>query len=246
MKKYLIGGAVLLLVIAALVWQLVLKDDAPRTPKTIEPLDVTLAFFSDWREALATSSAPSVSDLLATTTVTTALRDRLLADIGEDMNKAKETLFCGTDLPNRVRAKVVYENASSSAEMLVMAKYDNASSTNSLPFVKLVFEAPFWRIDSISCSAGDVIPDREYSFEQTGRLLKQVPKPYDSTQWHLVFTEDGTPGHVAMLIFTPESRCTENGTTTPCDPGALKETAEAKIQGQATESGITVVNLDLI
>ncbi len=244
MKKIIAAVVVLIIVIAG-IWYVASNKDKVRTPKTIEPLDVTLGFYNDWLEALSTSTGKTASDLLATTTVTDTVRNALLGIAGDNINNVKSTIFCGETLPSRVRAKVVYEEASSTAEIILISKYENASSTNILPLVKLTYEAPFWRINDISCSAGDVAPAGEFDFMQTGQLLRQVPAPYNSNDWHLVYSEGGRQGFVAVLQFTPESRCTMNGTTTPCDPMSLRETATAQVNGTATETGINVISLTM-
>jgi hypothetical protein len=59
----------------------------------------------------------------------------------------------------------------------------------------------------------------------------------------LVFTENGTPGHVAPLLITASSTCQIDGVTTTCDESTFKEAAYAEVKGTMTETGVTVHSL---
>jgi hypothetical protein len=98
-----------------------------------------------------------------------------------------------------------------------------------------------WYISGIRCTPGEVPPEREFSFDNTGFLMKNVPPPLDATRWYLIFSENGEDGHFAPLDFGPESMCGD----AVCDPSTFREQAEAHVQGEMTETGVVVKKVEI-
>ena len=129
--------------------------------------------------------------------------------------------------------------------MLVTSK-DKAVTKQAV--VDLIKSDDSWMISGIQCTDGDVAPVKEFSFEQTGFLIKaSVPKPYNNKNWHLVFTQDGKAGNVVPLIFDAKSQCTSiDGTKAVCKPEQFAETNKVVVRGGMTERGATVAQLEFV
>ena len=103
-----------------------------------------------------------------------------------------------------------------------------------------------WQITDISCATGELPPEREYSFEQNGFLLKNVPPPLNDDYWHLVFEQQGQPGHTVPLFFDENSQCVgADGITAVCNPDEFIEPSAAIVKGEMQEAGLTVQVVEL-
>jgi hypothetical protein len=147
-------------------------------------------------------------------------------------------------VPSKLRAKTVYENESA-AQMLIMPKEKEGGIQS---VVTLRAANDLWVITDISCSAGEQAPDQgEFSFDQTGFLLKQsVQPPLNSEYWHLVFEQNGVMGFTAPLFMGEEAKCNLSGTEESCSAANLAEVMQVRVRGQMTEAGVEVAHLDLV
>jgi hypothetical protein len=102
-----------------------------------------------------------------------------------------------------------------------------------------------WLIDQIFCSRGELAPEQEYSFQSEGNILKEsLQPPLDSTQWHLVYSKDGSPGYTIPLFFDESSICV-GGEEVVCDQAQLTEATSVFIQGEMLEAGVLVERMEV-
>jgi hypothetical protein len=104
-----------------------------------------------------------------------------------------------------------------------------------------------WLITDIRCAQGESGPEREFSFDREGHLLKSVPPPLNPDYWHLVFEENGINGHTAPLFFDESSTCVAlDGTEATCNTDNFVDATKALVQGEMTESGVEVKRVTLL
>ncbi len=234
-----------LLVLCAAFWYIAFREAEPTKEKKIaEPLDVVLDYYTTWLEATKAAGRPtSESDLVKSPVLTPAFATSLALRLKD--TTAPDPVLCQVEVPDKVAAKIVHELP---AEAVVMLYSRFASSTpTGYALVTMTLEERTWRINEVVCTAGDVDVEREFTFETDGQLLKNVPAPLDNTKWHLVFTENGTPGHAAPLRFTASSTCiAPDGVSSVCDQATFTEASYAKVVGNMTEEGVDVVTLTLV
>lgn len=209
------------------------------------PINVALDFYESWLNALqSTSTNPYQSGLAKADVLSKQLRAKLVASEGHDATVV-DPVTCQLAVPSKFRTKSLYE-LEDKAQVLVLAKGDD-KDLNGQAVVTLVHLNEGWYIDDITCSAGDVAPKREFTFEKDGFLLKSVVAPLDPKYWHLVFEENGQFGHATPLFFNAESVCTDiEGNTGVCEPDKFMETSKALIKGQMNESGVEVIKLEMV
>lgn len=206
------------------------------------PVDVVLDYYAPWLAARqSTSSTPFSEGLAASPILSEGLRSRLVASEANFMDGLDPVLCQSATTTNlRLIPKLMNEQPDK-AQVLVLAKGLPAQA-----IVTLKKQGEGWYLEDIACAAGEFEPEREFSFDREGNLLKEVPKPLDSKYWHLVFTEDGKPGHTAPLFFDDKSMCTAaDGTESVCDQEKFKAAEKALVQGEMTETGVQVKKLKL-
>jgi len=243
-RTYIIGGIIaailvvasLLFLLSTYLWPSVQEVEAGR------PVDVVLNFYEPWLAAVqATTTDPFALGL--------AKSPILSKDVRNQINKGKkhaptepDPVLCQTNIPTTVSARLISE-LEETAQVLVMSS-DRTDPEQAVVTLRKLNEG--WYIDGISCSPGEFGPEREFSFEREGHLLKSVPAPYNPEYWHLVFTQNEQAGNVVPLFFDAESKCTTRGKNeTTCDPSLFVEASEASVQGQMSETGVTVKRLNL-
>lgn len=204
-----------------------------------DPIDIVSDFYASWLDAAkSTSTDPYKEGLQSNPALSSALSAKLAAAKGT----STDPVLCQSRTPSKIATRVVY-TLPAKEEILVTAKDKDLTGQ---AIVTLSKQGENWSIDSIECAAGEFAPEREFTFEQEGFLLKQVPPPYDPKNWHLVFSEEGTMGHVVPLFFDSSSMCTSpDGTTAVCDPSTFKETRKATVHGNMTEYGVNVKKMEL-
>ncbi len=245
LKTYIIYGAFVigLLLFCAALWYSTSMTIENRNEKQLpDPLDVIFDFYNGWLgEARANNgSMTEQTILLSSTALSDSARNAIIAGLAD--GDGVDPVLCQTALPDKIRAKYVSE-LPTSVEVIVLS--ESASTT---PFgyaiVKMSVIERSWVIESITCSKGDVDSEREYSFEQTGQLLKNVPAPLDSNFWHVVYSDNGRPGFAAPLYFGASSVCVApDGTESVCDTSTFVEAADVKVQGTMSESGVDVARI---
>lgn len=243
MNKKLIG----LVVVAAIViiGFVVLKNNSagPGAEEKVMPevpaIDVVLNFMGDWLDAReSTETTPVAEGLTQSEALSKAFAEQLQATSFDFEGDSLDPVLCQTVLPNNLRSKTVSET-DSNVEILVIA---NGAQTANQAVVKLIIEDGEWKINSIKCGFGETGPEMgEYSFEQTGQLLKSVPPPLDPNFWYLVYESEGVSGFTAKLMFDASSVCVSNeAVETVCEPDTFQQTARAKVQGDISEAGVMV------
>lgn len=208
-----------------------------------EPLDIAISFYDSWLAAVKDESADPYKEGLAKNPLLgKELRQRLAK--AEPKNEGDiDPVICQTPAPEAFATRRVSESETR-AEVLMTSR-DRTRPEQTLFTLARLNEG--WYIVDIRCSPGEVPPEREFTFDREGNLLKSVPAPLNSEFWHLVFAEDGTPGHFAPLIFGTTSICVAaNGAETACDPAQFRETSKARVQGEMTETGVQVKRLQFL
>lgn len=242
MKKILIILGIVVVAVAAIFFsQRGTFNSYTPAPDPIEPIDLTLNFYDAWLAAVkSTTTTPYEAGILDGAEMTDELRARLAAgEVSSDIDYgAIDPVLCQTVDPSRISAKTLYVAPGEKAQVQIFTK---GAMEQGQAIVTLVPNGPRWTIEDILCSHGEFDIPREFSFDQQGNLLKSVPEPYDSNYWHIVFTQDGTPGYVAPLYFDANSMCvTTDGSESVCSPDTFTEAAKVHVQGEMTELGVNV------
>lgn len=247
-KKLLTGGiaGLALIIIIAAVYFTVFRGGAglgPQEVSTSEPVDIVMDFYTPWLDAAqSTSTDPYAEGLAEQPILSKALRAKLkdAQDRGAD---EVDPVLCHVNPPEKITARTVYA-LETETQILVMAR-DKTLFEQALINLKKHNEG--WYIDDINCSAGEFAPEREFTFEKEGFLLKNVPAPLDSQRWHIVFEEDGELGHFAPLFFDANSKCKPvKGDETVCAPDQFTEASKVQIKGQMIEAGVEVKFLTFV
>lgn len=209
-----------------------------------DPLDVTLDFYSEWLELQnGTTTNPYESELMTNGVLSEAARNSLKEA------KAKggelDPFFCQKQTPARIGAKVLFE-LDNKAEIIILDKTPSSTDPFSQAIVSLTKGETAWNITGIACSTGEVAPTSEYDFDHEGYLIKSLPAPYKTGEWHLVFEQDGQMGYVAPLLFSTTSVCSATGgSETTCNPELFTEGTTAKVVGGMLEEGVSVIKLEV-
>ncbi|MEX1027321.1 MAG: hypothetical protein WD049_04840 [Candidatus Paceibacterota bacterium] len=207
-----------------------------------EPAIVVLDFYDPWLAAVqATSTDPYKSDLPADPILSKELRDRLM-NHSDRSGDGVDPVLCQERTPPAISARPVFTN-DEQAQILVLSTRPESQGQAVVTLNKL---NGGWYINDIECSSGEVAPDREFSFEQEGFLLKSVPPPLDSQYWHLVFEQNNEQGHTVPLFFGAESMCqTGSGTASVCEPDTFTEATQALVKGEMSETGVEVKRVEM-
>ena len=238
MKKITIIGLVVVLVVVGIIGLVFMKKSDVQEVSKVDAVDTVGNFYNGWLKAAQDTTAdPNRATLAKSPILSKTLRDRLVAAIKQS-NTTPDPVLCQTVVPENISLRGVFEDASE-AQVLVTSK--NKEITEQA-LVMLIRHNDGWYINDIQCSLGEFAPEREFSFEREGYLLKgSVPAPYDSKNWHLVFEDRGVSGHVVPLFFDSESQCTSlDDTKTVCAPDQFIEAKKVFIRGQMSERGVTV------
>ncbi len=240
-KKKIIGGIVVIIVILGL-FSIVFRGEDTQETSPYDAIDTVENFYSQWLSAVreGENADPDRDALIKTPYLSKELRERL-----EDAeNVTPDPVLCQTVTPENFSTRRVYENEDG-AQILVTSR-DREVTEQAIVTLRTIDEG--WYIQTIECSPGEFAPEREFSFEMEGNLLKEsIPEPFDKNNWHLVFVQDGVPGHVAPLFFDENSQCTNlDGDTNSCNPDQYAEATKVFVQGQMSESGVSVNRLRLV
>lgn len=193
-----------------------------------EPAEIVSDFYDAWLEAAqSTTTDPYQAGLGNSPVLSKELRARL-----RDPQGGVDPVLCQAAVPAEISSRRVYEDAEE-AQVLVTARKPSTSTEQAL--VRLLPLRDGWYISSIECSPGEFGPAREFSFDKEGRLVKNVPAPFDSQYWHLMFDEDGEPGQYVPLFFSA---------STSLD--ALVENSKVHIKGQMLEKGVEVKSIEFL
>ncbi len=253
-QQYIIIVVVLVVIIVgAVVW----KNNAPtstseNTASTEEiasagdPVEATVAFYKQWLEAVQDNTlSPYTSGVLE--------NPILSSDVRSYIENAKETggpagvdpVLCQSVTPEKIRAKATFV-LDDTAEVMVLGRGQGTKSSEQAA-VRLEVIDGAWKITNIGCYAGESAPEREFTFEKEGFVLKGVPPQLNPEYWYLVFEENGEAGHTAPLLFDAESICvTTDESEAVCDPEQFVNPSKAFVQAQMTEAGAQVKRLQFM
>jgi hypothetical protein len=246
-RGVVIAGIIVLIVIGLVVWKFVGTDDSSRVKNqevsSDKPINMVLDFYDLWLSAKrSTSTNPYQEGLAEDPILSKELRAKLI-DSKDQPESGLDPVLCQTTVPEQISTRPISE-LENKAEILVVS---SDKSMTEQAIVTLRHLKGGWYIDDIQCTPGEFAPEREFSFEMDGFLLKSVPAPYATGKWHIVFEQDQEKGHVAPLLFSSESMCEGfDGKISVCDPNKFIEPVVISVQGQMTEAGVEVKNLKMI
>jgi len=242
MKKITIIGAIV--VIVGLAWVLI-GGSAQQQVSKLDVIDTVRDFYNPWLKAVQqpTTADPNLTTLAKSPILSKALRARLVSAVKQS-DATLDPVLCQTVVPEDISARSVYVQEDK-AQVLVTSRDKKVTEQATITLIRY---NDGWYIDEIQCSAGEFEPEREFSFEREGYLLKgSVPKPYDPKNWHLIFEENDEPGHVVPLFFDSESQCTGlDGSKSVCKPEQFVETAKVFVRGQMSERGVSIKQQEFV
>ncbi|MFA6269874.1 MAG: hypothetical protein WC657_01525 [Candidatus Paceibacterota bacterium] len=244
MKKTKIIGVVIVVVVVGLIWFFT-KGPADQQVSRLDIKDTVANFYGDWLKAVRepVSANPTQSQLANSPVLSKTLRDHIKKTIKQPGTNL-DPVLCQTVIPERISTRMVFENADK-AQILITSP-DKKVTEQAL--TTLIKYKDGWYIDSIQCSPGEFGPQREFSFESQGFLLKSsIPAPYNSKDWHLVYEENGQAGNVIPIFFDSKSQCVNlDGTKSTCKPDQFTEATKVFVHGQMTERGISVTRQEFV
>lgn len=239
-KIIAIGALAALIIIAAgaAIWY-VLNVTGKQEVSTDDPVDVVGDFYDAWLlAAQSTSTNPYDAGLAKSRILSKELRKEIAA--AHRAGTMPDPVLCQTVLPTDVGIRTVF-NSPEETQVLVTAR-KSTSTEQAIVTLRSLEEG--WYINSIKCSPGEFAPEREFTFDRDGVLLKNVPAPLDPQKWHLLFEENGEPNHYVPLFFAATTMCQPlKGAESACAPDTFAENAKVHIQGDMTELGVEVKRL---
>lgn len=242
MKK-IIKIVLVLAVIGGAVWFFTNRSTEQQVSK-LDATDTVLGFYDQWMNALKnpTSADPSKDTLSKSPILSPELRAKIATAL-KDSKATVDPVLCQAKVPDAISKRNVYVH-DDAVQFLITSK-DKKVTNQAIVDLKKYKDG--WYISNINCAAGEFAPEREFSFENEGTLVKaSVPKPYDPKKWHLVFEEDGEAGHIAPLFFDKDSQCTTDGKTSVCKPDEFTEKSKVFVQAEMTEMGATVKKMQFV
>lgn len=218
-------------------------DDAGIVGVPGEPYDVVADFYTDWLAAVqATNTTPYNDGVAAATFLTSAVQDRLLAE----RDAAIDPVLCQEVTPERIAVKEIFI-AADTAEFYVIGRGPEREKLAGQSSVRLARNDSGWFITDIACGFGETAPEREFSFEQEGFLLKDsLPESFDKSYWYLVYEQDGQGGYTVPLFFSDVTNCGTEAQPVTCDQSQLTEASKASVKGQMTEAGLDVLWFEVV
>lgn len=241
-RTLIIGGAAAAVIVIAIgayvVWD---NYGRPQMVSTREPIDVVQDFYTPWLDAaLSTTTTPYREGLAQAPILSREVRNYIKDAQAKGLI---DPVLCQTTLPADIALRMV-SSTTAQAEVLVTAR---KSTSTEQAIVTLRALSGGWYINAIKCSPGEFGPQREFSFDQEGYLLKSVPATLDPKYWYIVFEQDGEKGHYAPLLLNASSTCRDfAGTTAPCNAANFMEATKVHVQGQMTELGVQVTRIELV
>ena len=233
-----------LVAIVGLVWFFA-KGSTEQQVSRLDAVDTVGDFYHQWLKAaqMPTEADPNLATLAKSSILSKSLRARLIS-AQKDSDTTTDPVLCQTTIPEDISIRRVYMSEDE-AQILITSKDKNVTNQ---AFVILNRYNEGWYINDIQCSLGEFAPERKFSFEKAGYLLKDsIPKPYDPKNWHLVFEDNGELGHVVPLLFDSESQCIGiDGSKSVCKPDQFTEAIKVFVRSQMTERGADVKQLEFV
>lgn len=231
-------------VVAVVISQLNNQTDSEEVKDVVIPqedaFDVTMEFYKVWlADTQSTTTDPFQSGLINSTLlsaeVRTVIQDKKVTKAEGDL----DPVFCQAAVPERMGGKEIFKEDTMAQILLFARGLEIKSPYQSV--VSLEAVEGKWQITKIECIQGEVAPEREYDFERTGFLLKSVLPPLNPDYWHLVYEENGKPGHALPLFFDAESICVNaSGAEAVCDPNQFVEPSKVLLQADMLDNGADV------
>ena len=249
-RKQLLGivGFLIIIILVAGWWYVGKKggDTAEETAQAVEgdAVDSVIDFYWPLRDALYTAeSDPFVYERDNSQELSPEMLDRFEQLKNQSRVAVLEAVICQTSVPEKIKTQRVYELANE-VQVIVRARDEGLFGQ---AIVTLKPHEGRWKISDISCGSGEIAPEREFSFQEAGYLVKSVPPPLNSDYWHVVFKQNGTLGHTVPLFFNESSNCIDaSGIESICDPNQFKEASQAMVAGEMSETGLTVQKLEFL
>ena len=246
MKKIkIIGIVVVLLAIIGLARHF--KGQSGQQVSILDPKDTAVNFYDQWLKAVYEPTNPNLlskDELAKSPLLSKELRTKIANALKDPKNKL-DPVLCQSAVPGGgISTRSVYSDEKE-VQILVTSK-DKKVTEEGVVFLKKLNNG--WYINDIECSPGEFAPEREFSFEKVGYLLKgSVPKPFDSKNWHLVFEDNGELGHIVPLFFSADTQCTSlDGAQSICKPEQFTETTKVSVHGQMSERGADIKKLEFV
>lgn len=240
-KTKIIGGVLLLVVVLGGVW-FFMKDSGGQQVSQLDPSDTVRNFYEPWLafEKEPFNAEPSQKTLAKSPILSKALREKIAA-AQKDATATLDPVLCQSVVPEGINTRSV-AISDTEAQILVTSKDKNVTNQ---ALVRLSPLNGGWYINDIECSLGEFAPEKEFSFEKEGFLLKgSIPKPYNPKNWHLVFEDGGKLGNVVPLFFDAKSECTSlEGVKSVCKPDQFTEATKVLVRSQMAERGAEVKQL---
>jgi len=243
-KIILVAVGILILIVLGFVAKEFFAKKFDQQVSIGDPMDIVFDFYLPWLEAVKeTGTDPYTKGMQKNPILSKELRVRIQDSQPKEENDL-DPVLCQTIVPENIALRVVYE-LEDKVQMVITAR--GGEETNQA-VVTLNRYNDGWYINEIECTPGEFGPEREFSFERRGGLLKDsIIEPFDPQYWHLVFEENNEQGHAVPLFFDSESMClSKEGSTSVCDLSQLKEAMEVFVQGEMTERGVNVMKLEII
>lgn len=219
------------------------NDETVTTAPTEDVMEVVMDFYQPWLEAAqSTTTDPWQAELYNDPILSDEVREMIqVAQTGSEQER--DPVLCQSTIPERIGSKIVYEQERA-AEIAVLAR-TGAERSQEQAAVTVTAQDGRWQITAINCLSGESGPEREFTFEQEGYLLKDsLPDTMDTQYWHLVYEQRGQSGYTVPLFFDEASVCIDvDGGETVCDPNTLQEVARVFVQGQMLEAGLELKRL---
>lgn len=252
MQNKLVIVVILVVLIGAGIWYWSGNESAPDTTETEEGessaperdvMEVVMEFYTPWLDAAqSTTTDPYQSELFNSPLLHADVQDAIQL-ARADSSITRDPVLCQDTVPERIGTKIVYEQ-DTAAEVAVLAR-NGAERSIEQAAVTLEAHDGAWQITAINCVSGESAPEREFTFEQEGFLLKDsLPETMDRQYWHLVYEQQGQSGYTLPLFFDAESVCIDlEGGEVVCEPNNLQEASHVFVQGQMLEAGLEVKRL---
>ncbi len=210
-----------------------------------DPHDIITDYYQAWLVATkATNTTPYDVGLAEEMYLSDAVRTQIAAAKTE--GAGIDPVLCQSEVPDQIAVKKVFANDTGYGA-LVIGRGPEREKMLGQASVTLSGSDGKWMVEKIECLSGESAPEREYAFEREGYLLKSVPPPLNSDNWHLVFEQNGEKGHTVPLFFDEAAVCIAlDGTESTCDEGSFTDAQKALVQASMTEAGAQVQRLTLL
>lgn len=213
------------------------------TIPTEDPMDVVINFYNTWLDAVhSTTTDPKAAGLYEAAVLSEAVKEYIAAAETTPLPNNLESVLCQQSTPERVGGKLIFKEDTKAEIQILSRGFETKSPYQAVVTLGAVNGA--WQINKITCTQGEVAPEKEFAFEREGYLLKSVKPPLDPNFWHLVYEENGLKGHTVPLFFDESSVCIDkDGNEANCQPDTFTEPSLALLQADMIESGAIVKRL---